>query len=117
MISEPISVDQNVMWNSRTVAVYMEDGNEMNNTISYNVGICARDDHCAARGLHWQDAGEGGIATSVTVSEANCIVTITVDDVSTKGCATIGETHSVGVARSPKIHNPARWVPWVPNCI
>ena len=49
------------MWNSRTVAVYMEDGNEMNNTISYNVGICARDDHCAARGLHWQDAGEGGI--------------------------------------------------------
>ena len=49
------------MWNSRTVAVYMEDGNEMNNTISYNVGICNREDHCAARGLNWQDNGEGGI--------------------------------------------------------
>ena len=39
----------------------MEDGNEMNNTISNNVGICNRDDHCASRGLHWQDNGEGGI--------------------------------------------------------
>ena len=72
-------VDNNVMWNSRygssnktfcreqsnvrrlwrflcsvsplrTVCVYLEDGNEMNNTISENVGICNRDDSCGAAG-------------------------------------------------------------------
>ena len=43
---------------SRTVAVYVEDGNEMNNIISHNVGICSRDDNCGSRGLHWQDNGE-----------------------------------------------------------
>ena len=43
-------VDNNVMWNSRTVCVYLEDGNEMNNTISENVGICNRNDHCGASG-------------------------------------------------------------------
>ena len=32
----------------RTVCVYLEDGNEMNNTISENVGICNREDACGA---------------------------------------------------------------------
>ena len=57
-------VDQNVMWNSRTVGIYIEDGNEMDNTISNNVAICARTDRCSPRGdtgLPWQDNGFGGI--------------------------------------------------------
>ena len=33
----------------RTTCVYVEDGNEMNNTISENVGICNRDDGCGGR--------------------------------------------------------------------
>ena len=52
------------MWNSRTVGIYIEDGNEMNNTISNNVAICARQDRCSPRGdsgLPWQDNGFGGI--------------------------------------------------------
>ena len=52
------------MWNSRTVGIYIEDGNEMNNTISNNVAICARQDRCSPRGdsgLSWQDNGFGGI--------------------------------------------------------
>lgn len=35
-----ISVSENVLWDSVTVGVYTEDGNEMNNTISKNVMIC-----------------------------------------------------------------------------
>ena len=34
-------VEENVLWNSVTVGVYTEDGNEMNNTISRNVMICS----------------------------------------------------------------------------
>ena len=30
----------------------------MNNMISYNVGICSRDDNCGSRALQWQDNGE-----------------------------------------------------------
>ena len=45
----------------RTVAIYIEDGNEVDNMVSYNVGICARQDHCKSANLHWQDNGEGGI--------------------------------------------------------
>lgn len=33
-------VDQNVIWNAASVGIYVEDGNEMNNTISSNTIIC-----------------------------------------------------------------------------
>ena len=33
-------MSENVLWDSITVGVYTEDGNEMNNTISKNVMIC-----------------------------------------------------------------------------
>ena len=44
---------QHIIWSMnliRTVCIYLEDGNEMNNTISENVGICNRDDSCGAAG-------------------------------------------------------------------
>merc|ERR1719335_398740 len=33
-------VDSNVLWMNRGVGIYVEDGNEMNNTISHNTVIC-----------------------------------------------------------------------------
>merc|ERR1719203_1504966 len=33
-------VDQNVLWNVMGAGIYVEDGNEMGNTISFNVNIC-----------------------------------------------------------------------------
>jgi len=34
------TVDQNVVWDARAVGLYVEDGNEMNNTFSANAVIC-----------------------------------------------------------------------------
>eukprot|EP00730_Choanoeca_flexa_P007013 TRINITY_DN12266_c0_g2_i10.p2 TRINITY_DN12266_c0_g2~~TRINITY_DN12266_c0_g2_i10.p2 ORF type:complete len:150 (+),score=11.07 TRINITY_DN12266_c0_g2_i10:1963-2412(+) len=33
-------VDDNVLWNIHEFGIYVEDGNEMNNTIASNVAIC-----------------------------------------------------------------------------
>jgi len=33
-------VDRNVLWNTASVGIYVEDGNEMNNTISENAIVC-----------------------------------------------------------------------------
>jgi len=44
-------VDSNVMWDNRGVAIYTQDGNEMNNTISNNAIICQDIYYCK---IDWQ---------------------------------------------------------------
>jgi len=45
------TVDTNVLWDTRAVGIYTEDGNEMNSTISSNVVICSSWEKCNIR---WQ---------------------------------------------------------------
>lgn len=53
-------VDQNIMWDTRAWGIYVEDGNEMNNTFSRNVIICSQWPVCSvdwAAGANSQVAG------------------------------------------------------------
>ena len=55
------TVEENVLWDSVTVGVYTEDGQEMNNTIARNVMICSDLAKCkfGNNGNTWQ--GESGV--------------------------------------------------------
>ena len=47
--------DENIIWDPRSVGIYTEDGNEMNNMISNNVVICPDIHRCKwANGNDWQ---------------------------------------------------------------
>lgn len=63
--SHQTKLHRNVLWNPKSVGIYTEDGNEMNNTISENVIICENIMKCGwAQGNNWQDQNglkEGGI--------------------------------------------------------
>jgi len=48
------SVDQNILWDTRGAGIYIEGGNEMNNTLSENVAICSEAKVCA---VNWQRKG------------------------------------------------------------
>ena len=53
------NVEENVLWNSISVGIYTEDGNEMNNTFTRNVMICQSPEVCRFSGNEWQ--GESGV--------------------------------------------------------
>ena len=57
--------DENVIWRARSVGIYTEDGNELNNMISNNVVICPNIFECGwANGNEWQSQNglkEGGV--------------------------------------------------------
>ena len=58
------TVEENILWDSITVGVYTEDGNEMNNTISRNVMICSQHELCkfGKNNNNWQGpTKEGGL--------------------------------------------------------
>jgi len=40
-------VDQNIIWDAKAVGIYVEDGDEMNNTLSNNIVICTSFGRCA----------------------------------------------------------------------
>ena len=62
-------VQENVLWDARVVGIYMEDGNEMNNTILRNVVICSVFKRCEQKeesGIYiigmWNDFIENRVA-------------------------------------------------------
>ena len=57
-------VENNVMWNTASVGVYTEDGNEMNNTVAKNVMLCEEIKLCKYVNHKWQTSSgvkEGGL--------------------------------------------------------
>ena len=52
-------VDRNVVFDVRGVSIYVEDGNEMNNTISYNALLCPTRSNGAERGVGTGFDGQG----------------------------------------------------------
>lgn len=66
------TVDQNVVWDAKANGLYIEDGNELRNTLSKNVMICSNLRKCAVnwvRGASSQTAGIFMIGMSNNIVE------------------------------------------------
>eukprot|EP00931_Biecheleriopsis_adriatica_P054763 TRINITY_DN32266_c0_g1_i1.p1 TRINITY_DN32266_c0_g1~~TRINITY_DN32266_c0_g1_i1.p1 ORF type:complete len:1098 (+),score=130.59 TRINITY_DN32266_c0_g1_i1:50-3343(+) len=64
-------VDQNIIWDAKAVGIYVEDGDESNNTISRNVVICTGFGRCAT---HWVAGDQHFSAGIMLIGMTNDVV-------------------------------------------